>query len=112
MAEKILTLRESTIPQAFKFKVEENCPTWTNNATGETYNVQIALNPDPVYHSNSSVDIFGSLMMACANAIMTQKARIISIISHSTHLTVIESRMLLTTWHSKMSRDRLASVSS
>ena len=73
MAEKILTLRESTIPQAFKFKVEENCPTWTNNATGETYNVQIALNPDPVYHSNSSVDIFGSLMMACANAMASSQ---------------------------------------
>lgn len=61
-------LRNSSIPQAFKFKVEEKNPTFTNKNTGETINVQIGLNPDPTYHSNSSVDIFGSFMMACANA--------------------------------------------
>lgn len=61
-------LRESSIPQAFKFKVEEKHPTFTNRTTGEEIAVQIGLNPDPKYHSNSSVDIFGALMMACANA--------------------------------------------
>lgn len=66
-------LRNSTVPQAFKFKVEEKAPTFTHPATGEVIQVQIGLNPDPKSNGNSSVDTFGALMMACANAISDKK---------------------------------------
>ena len=64
-------LRNSTIPQSFKFRVEEKVPTFTLKTTGETVTVEIGLNPDPVSHSNSSVDIFGALFKACAEAMST-----------------------------------------
>ena len=66
-------LRNSTIPAAFKYKVEEKAPTFVHPATGETIQVQIGLNPDPVSNGNSSVDTFGALMMACANAMASSQ---------------------------------------
>ena len=66
-------LRNSEIPQMFKFKVEEKAPTFKHPATGEECQVQIGLNPDPKTNGNSSVDIFGVLMMACANAMSCEK---------------------------------------
>lgn len=66
-------LRNSTVPAAFKYKVEEKAPTFVHPATGDTIQVQIGLNPDPVSNGNSSVDTFGSLMMACANAMASEK---------------------------------------
>ena len=64
-------LRKSTIPQSFKFRVEEKMPVFTHKVTGEQIAVEIGLNPDPIFHTNSSVDIFGALFKACAEAMST-----------------------------------------
>ena len=60
-------LRNSTVPASFKYSVEEKAPTFTHPATGEQIQVQIGLN------RNSSVDTFGALMMAIANALSCEK---------------------------------------
>lgn len=61
-------LRNSSLPASFKYKVEEKKPTFTHIPTGETINVTIGLNYDPVSNGNSSVDIFGAVMKAIAVA--------------------------------------------
>lgn len=66
-------LRNSTIPAAFKYKVEEKAPTFIHPATGKPTPVQIGLNPDPESHGNSSVDIFGALMKSCADVMASAK---------------------------------------
>lgn len=65
---KSFKLRETTIPEAFKYRVEEKAPTFVHKGTGETLTVQIGLNPDPETNNNSSIDIFGALMTGCAMA--------------------------------------------
>lgn len=64
-------LRESTIPQSYKFAVEEAAPTFTDRLTGETVKVEIGLNPNPKTHFNASTDVFGNVMKVCADIMST-----------------------------------------
>ena len=61
-------LRNSSLPAAFKYKVEEKQPTFTHIPSGETIAVTLGLNYDPQSNGCSSVDIFGALMKAIAVA--------------------------------------------
>lgn len=65
-------LRNSTVPQSFKYSVEEKKPTF-KHVNGDTIQVSIGLNSDSETHANSSVDIFGALMKACAEAMSDKK---------------------------------------
>lgn len=69
-------LRKSNIPMAFKYRVEEKAPTFIHPGKQEPVVVQIGLNPDPETNSCSSVDIFGSLMMGCAQAMSCDKFKV------------------------------------
>lgn len=66
-----INLRESTIPQSYKFAVEETAPTFTNKVTGEVIKVEIGLNSNPKTHFNASTDCFGNVMKVCADIMST-----------------------------------------
>lgn len=66
-----INLRESTIPQSFKFAVEETAPTFTNKVTGEVIKVEVGLNSNPKTHFNASTDVFGNVMKVCADIMST-----------------------------------------
>lgn len=66
-------IRKSTIPESFKFRVEEKAPTFIHPGSKEQICVQIGLNPNPETHACTSVDIFGCLMMGCAQAMSNEK---------------------------------------
>lgn len=67
MATKRTNLRESSLPQSFKAAVESAAPTFTDKFTGETYKVELMLNPNPVTHFNSSTDIFPTVIKTVAS---------------------------------------------
>lgn len=63
----ITNLRNSSLPQSFKAAVESAAPTFKDKITGETYKVELMLNPNPVTHFNSSTDVFGNVFKTIAS---------------------------------------------
>lgn len=67
-----LTDEGNLAPQRFKYLVEECAPKFTSYDNQE-YTVCISLNENPEYHSNSSIDCFGAVIKACADAMCDQQ---------------------------------------
>ena len=62
-------LRNSSIPASFKCGVEAAAPSFVNKITGETVKVEIAINPNPITHFNSSSDVFPNVIKTIANVL-------------------------------------------
>lgn len=64
-----VNLRESSLPQSYKAAVESTAPSFTDKITGDTYKVELMLNPNPVTHFNSSTDIFPNVIKTVATVL-------------------------------------------